>query len=44
MLLTVLMGDLGYKQRLMQSYRDQYTRFSAFAKELRQYGCVGEVS
>ncbi|MDE7271782.1 MAG: hypothetical protein K2N95_01805 [Lachnospiraceae bacterium] len=32
------MGDLGAKQRLMTSYKDKYSRRSAFREEMRRYG------
>lgn len=32
------LGDAGAKQRLMTSYRDAYSRRSAFREEMRKYG------
>lgn len=32
------MGETGAKQRLMNSYRDKYSRRSAFREEMRHYG------
>ncbi|MCM1127021.1 MAG: hypothetical protein NC429_11175 [Lachnospiraceae bacterium] len=34
------MGDAGAKQRLMTSYKDKYSRRSAFRTELRNYGWI----
>ena len=33
-------GEMGAKQRLMTSYKDQYSRRSAFREELRRYGWI----
>lgn len=32
------MGNAGAKQRLMTSYKDKYSRRSAFREEMRHYG------
>ena len=32
------LGEAGAKQRLMTSYKDKYSRRSAFREELRNYG------
>ena len=32
------LGDMGAKQRLMTSYKDKYTRRSAFRAEMKAYG------
>ena len=32
------MGEMGAKQRLMTSYKDKYSRRSAFREEMRNYG------
>ena len=32
------LGDMGAKQRLMTSYKDKYTRRSAFRSEMKAYG------
>lgn len=34
------MGEKGAKQRLMTSYKDKYTRRSAFREEMRKYGWI----
>ena len=34
------MGDAGAKQRLMTSYKDRYSRRSAFREEMRNYGWI----
>lgn len=34
------MGDMNAKQRLMTSYKDKYSRRSAFREELRRYGWI----
>ncbi len=34
------MGELGAKQRLMTSYKDKYSRRSAFREEMRKYGWI----
>ena len=33
-------GELGAKQKLMTSYKDKYTRRSAFREEMRNYGWI----
>ena len=34
------MGEMGAKQRLMTSYKDKYSRRSAFREEMRNYGWI----
>ena len=34
------LGELGAKQKLMTSYKDKYTRRSAFREEMRNYGWI----
>ena len=34
------MGEMNAKQRLMTSYKDKYSRRSAFREELRRYGWI----
>lgn len=34
------MGETGAKQRLMTSYKDKYSRRSAFREEMRNYGWI----
>ena len=34
------MGEQGGKQRVMEQYRAQYSRRSAFHQELRNYGMI----
>ncbi len=34
------MGETGAKQRLMTSYKDKYTRRTAFREEMRKYGWI----